>query len=587
MNSNILRVAHYKIYEQFFQQHEYIFSLPFTTNRSGDVAGNFIWIPMRQKIPLRMYIWISLWNNESQIGNLYHFETHSQQFINEEISECHHDIADYFYTIINHYGIKNIKVNILSECSKSLGLGFTSLITLWLCSSLHYILWKLSPDTIHNIEKNSIMESLRHNEIHDLIESITYFESICNVESRLAPKLTSFFNWSWPILSFRQSTTNAWLLKSHQVYWYHLHELSDEICKKKLNPFDFHIFYSGKPFSQERIHNSHVKNTKFNKIRKDILSLFEWCKHIPIEKQPKFYNNLLQINDEDIESLFWKITWSISIEILHDYIVLLKEHSTESDYIEFSKTIEKFKQSYLLTRDSNWSFLVLIDNIQKYIHKAEKSSVSFPIDSTHSWGCIWVISYLEHARKEIESYSNQHPDISLFYSSYKDGYERQGFIIEQDINKAIESEFSSQSNYKLINRDYSMQLKIYNVALSESSNEIVLDLVKNRIHILGQQCTSQELFSQYTTIELLSTYIQNNKQTINNKLLSPSTYTKNKNELLSKVIKPFVKLIKEKLWRNISINCIWSNTYFDIEFDLNNLKCGILTRKIDKINLNN
>lgn len=574
------------IYEEFFQQHEYIFSLPFSTNRSGDVAGNFIGIPMRQKIPLRMYIWVSIWNKESWIGNLYQFENTTQQFFSEKITEYHNSIEAYFFSIINHYGIKNIKVDILSECSKSVWLGFTSLISLWLCSALHYVVWKLSASTIQSIENISIMESLKNNEIQDLIESIVYFESLCNIEARLAPKLTSFFPWSWPILSFRESSTNLCSHSSNQIYWFRLHELSKKICKKKLNPFDFHLFYSGKPFAQEKINDSHVKNTKFNKIRKNIMHLFELCNNIPIDDQPKFYKYLLQVNDNEIKSLFGKITWSISIEIIYNYIELLKEHSSESDYIEFSKAIEKFKHSYYLTRDSNCNFIALIENIQTNINKIEKSSIIFPIDSIHSWGCIWAISYLEHNRKEIESYSDEHPTISLLYSNYKDGYEKQWFIVEQDINKAIESEFSLQSNYKLLNRDNSMQLMTYNNTVSESSNDIILDLVKKRIHILGHQCTSEELFSQYTTIELLSTYIQNNKQTINNKLLSPSTYTKNKNELISKVIKPFVKLVKEKLWRNIAIDCIWSNSYYDIEFDLNNLKCGILTRKVDKITLN-
>lgn len=551
------------------------------------MVGNFIGIPMRQKIPLRMYIWVSIWKNESSIGDLCYFDSATQQFISEKISEYHNDIEDYFYAIVNCYEIKNIRVDIISECSKSLGLGFTSMISLWLCSVLRYITGRLSISSLHNIEDISMMETLQNDEIKELFESIIYFDSVCSIEAKLAPKITSFFSWSWPILSFRQSSSNSCLEGTRQIYWYRLHELSSEICKKKQNPFDFHLFYSGKPFAQERINASHIKDTKFNKIRKSMTPLFELCNSIPIDTQPRFYKYLLQAKDNEIKSLFGKITWSISIEIIYNYIQLLREHCTESDYIEFSKAIEKFKHSYYLTRDSNLNFLSLIENFQKDINKAEKSSIVFPIDSLHSWGCIWIISYPEHNRRDIELYSEEHPNIFLLYSSYKDGYERQWFIIEQDINKAIESEFSSQSNFKLINRDNSMQLRSYNDTMVDSSNDVILDLVKNRIHILGQQCTSGELFSQYTTIELLSTYIQNNKQTINNKLLSPSTYTKNKNELISKVIKPFIKLVREKLWRNISIDCIWSNSYYDIEFDLNNLKCGILTRKSDKSIMNN
>ena len=588
MNSSLLQSQHQKTYEQFFQQHEFIFSLPFVTNRSWDIAWNFAGIPIRQKIPLRIYFWLSYTTNKWSLWSIKYYDSSLELFIEEDIWVHHQDIEKYFNIIITYFTNNNFKISILSECSRSVGLWFISLITTWLTSAIMYVNNKIDIQDFMGHDHNTINTLLKNNEhIQSLFLTIAKCESESQIEARLTPKITGFFSGSWPIVAFRENNKEPlpetrW---STNIYWYRLHELDDSINGKSNNPFDFVILYTGSPFQNERIHDDHITKMSFYKAKDIVLKLLDQdCSQIIKDNQPRFYKQLLQSTQEDIESLYGKITWSISIEMLENYIRILSDHHSEWDCNNFFNTINKFKYANFLTRNCSSNFLTLIEQISSFLYSKNKIYAVFPIDSIHSWWCIWIISHHESMRKMVEEirnscYKQWFDNISTLYSNYIDGYEQDGFRIDQDIHQWIESVFSAQSNYKIINRDNSVYLRNYQYAITEPYNEIIIDLIKNKIHILGHQCTSLELFSQYSTVELLSAYLLNWKKSINSKALSPSSYTKNKNDLLSKVIKPFIKLVKEKLGKNISIECVGWNSFFQIEFDLDNIKCWILINK--------
>lgn len=587
MNSALLQSQHQKVYEQFFQQHEFIFSLPFVTNWSWDIAWNFAGVPIRQKIPLRMYFWLSYTAHKWGLWAIKYYDGSLESFIEEDIWVHHQDIEKYFNTSIPYFEKSNFKISILSECSKSVWLWFTSLITAWLTAAIMYVNNKIIIQDF-NSNNTTINTTLKDNEhIKSLFFIIAKCESESQIEARLTPKITAFFNGPSPIVAFRENNKTPLVETrwSTNIYGFRIHELDSSINCKNNNPFDFVILYTGSPLQSERIDDGHVTKMNFYKAKDRVLKLFHnVCSQIPENNQPKFYKQLLHSTREDIESLYGKMTWTISIEILENYIRILSDHYSEQDCNDFFSTIDKFKYANFLTKNCSPNFLALIEQVSSFLYSKKKIYAVFPIDSTHSWWCIWIISHHESMRKMIDEiqtncYKNWFDNVSILYSNYIDGYEQDGFRVDQDIHQWIESIFSIQSNYKIINRDNSVYLRNYQNAITEKYNEIIVDLIKNKIHILGQQCTSLELFSQYSTVELLSTYFLNEKKPFNSKALSPSSYTKNKNDLLSKVIKPFVKLVKEKLGKNISIECVGGNSFFQIEFDLDNIKCGLLLSK--------
>jgi hypothetical protein len=51
--------------------------------------------------------------------------------------------------------------------------------------------------------------------------------------------------------------------------------------------------------------------------------------------------------------------------------------------------------------------------------------------------------------------------------------------------------------------------------------------------------------------------VKNINQEIPNKNLPISTYSKNKNDMTWKVVLPIVKLVNEKLWKQLNLTCRW------------------------------
>ncbi|HCY20802.1 TPA: hypothetical protein DIC40_02940 [Patescibacteria group bacterium] len=73
-----------------------------------------------------------------------------------------------------------------------------------------------------------------------------------------------------------------------------------------------------------------------------------------------------------------------------------------------------------------------------------------------------------------------------------------------------------------------------------------MDTLNNRIYLEGQKLTSQDLHSQSATIEILKMLLENPGKEINNKNLPLSSYSKNKNDMLGKIVGPLLSLVEER-----------------------------------------
>ena len=67
--------------------------------------------------------------------------------------------------------------------------------------------------------------------------------------------------------------------------------------------------------------------------------------------------------------------------------------------------------------------------------------------------------------------------------------------------------------------------------------------------------TSKDIVSQSTTVDLMIMLLENLNQDIQNTELERSSYSRNKNEMLSKVVIPFKKFIKKKTKKELKLSC--------------------------------
>gem|GEM_PF-868550 len=92
-------------------------------------------------------------------------------------------------------------------------------------------------------------------------------------------------------------------------------------------------------------------------------------------------------------------------------------------------------------------------------------------------------------------------------------------------------------------------------AMSLSEDGFLLDGVSKKIWYNGEKLTSKDLVSQSTTVEVMLMLFKHINKDISNKTLERSSYARNKNEMLSKVVLPFKKYVKKMTKEVLPLDC--------------------------------
>ncbi|HBB04018.1 TPA: hypothetical protein DCZ39_03930 [Patescibacteria group bacterium] len=80
-------------------------------------------------------------------------------------------------------------------------------------------------------------------------------------------------------------------------------------------------------------------------------------------------------------------------------------------------------------------------------------------------------------------------------------------------------------------------------------------MINNKIYINGRKLTSEDLHSQTGTVDILKVLIENIGKDISNKALPVSSYSKNKNDMLGKIVLPLIELIEKETGKKLPLIC--------------------------------
>ena len=135
--------------------------------------------------------------------------------------------------------------------------------------------------------------------------------------------------------------------------------------------------------------------------------------------------------------------------------------------------------------------------------------------------------------------------ISLDYASWRDGYSSDGVRIEQFISERLYSDYTKEGSVLFMDSFGASYGSDYETIIESEKDCILLDTIQGRVYIRGIRLTSKDIHSQNTTIDMLKILMENIGKEVPNTYLPVSTYSQNKNEILSKVVLPIRKLAKE------------------------------------------
>lgn len=587
MNSKQLQQLYPHVYEKFFQQHEVILSSPFTANLNWDIMRSYLSIWIRQKIPLRMYIGISQWSSWLELGEIIFYDLIESDFVTKSLQNSWY-YNQLFQEIKKKYPNLPLKINILAECSPALALSdsFVSMILV----GILYMTNKIDQNKLYDIKQKPINDILQQGDENwfvrnCIIETLSVYIAVQGRTSHMH-FMSSFFDGGYPIIWFREYKKNRLkdLTVFRNFYGFRVNDLRPEIGNSYDFPYDQCLIYAWKPWVSKTLDGSHTNKLHYEQTQKELfekIGPFLW--DLPQENKPIFYKNLLQPSIEEISELYAKMISLFSMDIIYLLKQILGKNYSEQLLQRFLSILKKCNITNDIVIWTNSSEVMnFMNDLSSHLNTPQTNIAIFPEDTVIYWGCINTISPLESARKNIlefiKNYKTRTIDNTawLIYASWLDGIETEWIKIEQDIRNKIHSWVSKKTNYKLINRDGTVYMRSYQDAIQDCNNDVLIDLIKNKIYIHGKICSSKELHSQTTTAEILSKFIEKNRNALTSKDLLPSSYTKNKNEMITKVINPFIKLIKDKCNQIIVISCNGPVTNYTIEFDLKDIKIGII-----------
>lgn len=543
MNSIKLKEKYWNIYSKFYEDNDIILSMPFVVNRMWDFFNDYEWISIKQKIPLRIYLWLTK-SKKVEFWDILFFDHLNKDFDNVNFESIIY-VKDYIDYIRNISKETWIKINILSEIPKSYWMWFNSIFSSILDIWVNIFLKNISSKEIVNLSlSNNINVDINEKEIWKFIcRKDKLIPSIWRVG--LTTIITSFFNYKYHFIGWRK--IKNW---TKFFYTYKIEELLKNTIKE-YNTFDYYLYYSWIPSRLENL------NYQFNDYNNNIIEGIANLKNIILEKEANnekfiwiFSENFLE--EKIIKSYYNNLLNISSLEVLYKFLNLYKWDFCELRQSELILSLNKIRIGNYITKEVNRDSYKLLNNIILGFNEFMNDEISInQNDSLNTWWSIIICSKSDHYRSiiknklEVKMFTN-------FYNSFEDWFEENWIIFHKVKYNLDRISFYSNTEHNNYNSIKDIEGK-FDILINNKINKIKFKNLQN-----------PKLLSHQTTCELLSIFLKYNKELIHNTEISRSTYSLSKSEMKSKIIKPFVLECNKYFWEDkLTIELEWkSNSYF-------------------------
>jgi len=595
MNTAQLKSRFGEIYTNFYGKSRLILSMPFITKWSGDLNAKHNGLFIRQKVPLRIYIWANP-NQEHTIRfrSISYYDMYEDRFISTELLEYlpHlHDVERFINQEFGDYLKKEWghDLYVLTELSRGAGLGFEGIFSQLIAATIQTIRWDFVPTDVKNMENSNINEML-----HDASAPAAKVMNLgTRIEQYLRNGTSSFWGYAaalfdskYPIVSFSEDT-GPLLPGDHskkKIFTFRYNELFDWLSPLPHLPIDFGVIYSGKPAMIDQIQQAYINDkTWIPKVHALCKNTFEkYLKQEIPAKRPRFFKDYVENEFEGLDGSFGRISGAISLEIFYSLALLYMGGYKESNIRNFIQAIDKHRYSDYITQKVSIHFKGFINEFIKNFWLADRllgiipnytmimgGSVTFmvPIEGFRQW-VMWSLS---ETRKN-------YPDARLIYCSWQDGNESNGIIFEQSVEHWLYSDFIKQNSVLLECSDGTFEFGYFDGLLKTPHLDIIFDTVNTRVYIEWERLTSKDLHSQGTTIEVFSLLLEHVNHEVSNKKLPISSYSLNKNEMQWKIIQPLTRTLRAKTGKELPVSISGNINDFTMKLLESPIKIWILKK---------
>lgn len=588
MNSQSLKKAFPRVYQEFFSRSMIVTSAPGSFIWAGDytvMEGGF---SLLQKVPVRVYVGLEV-NSTGKI-ELNEFNIFNPSIQNFEQGCMEVSIRNTLTKFISEYFKENmattgITINVLSEVPACRGMNMSGAISVGLALAIDLLLKKIKASEVddwNNIDLPTLTRKidLKFDQVYRLAWKFSsiFHGGVSGGSSAFAP----FIKTAYPIIFYSEKratftpgekASNTRFPKDVQGNWRIMDQVFyggirfEELFHYKTMPHwpvDFGLIYSGDVRMTATTHISleEIKDSlkaSSNMVKESFAPFLANS-----AMTPHFYDLVEKDGWRGLWNNYINPTMVVSIEALNAFNELFKKGISENALKNLFAAINRSAEIFRLLNLSS----PVLDYICTYFIREMQRMEDFngvglkPVGSGKKGDVLFVLSYhgirdqIFRVLNDMETSNGFH--YFLDYASWIDGIEEDGIKIEQLLEDKIYSDFISPGAVLVKHLKYNGFLHTDLYTHEEFDKmakkvDLILDEVEETIFVKGRQLTSKDIHSSVATISILKELIKKVGEPVANATLPISSYTQDRNELQSKIISPLCKILNTRTKRNLNL----------------------------------
>lgn len=580
MNTKSLQ-KHFKAeYEDFFAKNDLIVSGCFTGPLAPIWVGHFSKsMRIKTKLPTKMYLWVNInqdWNIIFKKASVY------KNIGNDFEKIWFHEIIDKEQEIIafaKEFLRKNdcelgLSAEILSEMWRWYSFSFSANFAALLSMTLYMLIGKISANDIKSYEK--LVESEIFKEITMTAWQI---ELIARYGNAIGESIYTLHAWdpSW-ILYCQEFDAQMSLdqIKDTERYFMPFSEVFNTPNHNDL-PFDYAIVFSGLPTDSKKIEQSlQLDEKKFNTYGDFVKN------HILPKTAIKKDIHFLNVLSKGIYNQFTDLFATLCIIFLESLQKIYVEGSDALNIHSLINNINNFRYLFYTLEKRTSDFIEkFVSTFENESKNKEKIGMANCYSGKIGWSCIVVMqqwSGRKYFFDAIEKMKSEYPDIVINYMSWADGTTTDWVVLEQHISEGLFSEYIKKDRVYIKTNMWENYLWDYNEILASFKDGLLLDTINNKIYLNGRKLNSGDIPSQTTTINVLDKLLDNIGKDLSNNEFEISSYSKNKNEMIGKIVIPIISLLEKEMGKKLPLICKGSIYDFYVKLNPSDIKISIIKR---------
>lgn len=557
MHSLYLRETYNDVYKDFYIKNDLVISLPHVFRWSPIVSMSERTIVMRQKLQTKIYMWVNKTiHNWVRICWVKSFNSQKEEYLDLQIRELINDdklgkLETVVSWVLKEFWINYwIDIYILSEHMRGYGFWFMwSVFTLLSCL-IHILAKKITYSDLEDYW------SFIKSDIFDEIVALSlYMDRKCDGGPLWLSPRVALMQTEEPVIQFwNAKVVKKWVAKYVLEEWCYRALTLSEITHTKKNtvmniPIDYWIISFGVAYDWIETRKKYIK---FSKLYSDVCD---------------FYNKLqsdfsLPWWETECDWVYW-ISRFFWLNVMKYFDKLLNS-PWEAHYVNalIQTIIDAWIHDSLIDRE-RYNMLDTYYRFSKLKNFNEERIGLIPISTSKVWWTFlftcrrnesrWTMNLLLDKLKE-EWYKS----VNYQYLSWRDWHCNEWLIVHQHISKSIYSEYVKQWSVLFKKANGDQYVWNHREILATEKRWLILDDIYWKIYINWEKLTHKHLRSQSATVEILSILREKQWQYIHNSEFPTSSYSKNKNEMIWKIILPLKTLVKETFDVELVIECKWS-----------------------------